>query len=303
MVVIGSALFGSGFFRGVSEAHSLLSQTGSVNHLVTIEQETPMDATEKLKGSASTESLVPKLQFGNELVQNLARRRIYLLRHGDVSYFDEQGQPFRPATVPLNQEGRLQAEAAGRVLAEVPLDRVVASDLIRSTETAKLIIAGRPLRLETSPEFREIQPGRLADIPADVLEQVFLLAFSGGIGRDTRFLAGETFGSLVDRVQGALRILLADPGWQHLLLVAHGGVNRTILAHALGLDLPGFGVLEQDPGCLNILDVDRAGRWLIRLMNYTPYNQAKKGMELTTMERLFLEYRADRGSITPGALP
>ena len=49
------------------------------------------------------------------------RRRIYLLRHGDVSYFDEHGRPFWPATVPLNQEGRLQAEAAGRVLAEVPL--------------------------------------------------------------------------------------------------------------------------------------------------------------------------------------
>ena len=59
------------------------------------------------------------------------RRRIYLLRHGDVSYFDDQGRPFRPATVPLNPEGRLQAEAAGRALAEVPLDRVVASDLVR----------------------------------------------------------------------------------------------------------------------------------------------------------------------------
>jgi len=220
-----------------------------------------------------------------------ARRRIYLLRHGDVSYFDEQGRPFRPATVPLNQEGRLQAEAASRVLADVPLDRAVASDLLRSVETANLIIAGRPLHLETCAPFREIQPGRLADIPADAIAQAFLLAFSGGIDRDTRFLAGETFGSLVDRVLGSLQILLADPRWQHLLLVAHGGVNRTILAHALGLDLRGFGALEQDPGCINILDVDSAGRWLIRLMNYTPYNAAKNGMELTTMEGLYLQYR------------
>jgi broad specificity phosphatase PhoE len=221
-----------------------------------------------------------------------ARRRIYLLRHGDVSYFDEHGRPFRPATVPLNPEGRLQAEAAARVLAEVPLDRVVASDLVRSAETANLVIAGRSLRLETYPEFREIQPGRLAEIPADAVEQAFLGAFSGGINRDTRFLAGETFGSLVDRVLGAVRMLLADPGWQHLLLVAHGGVNRTILAHALGLDLQGFGAFEQDPGCINIVDVDSAGRWLIRLVNYTPYNPAKKGIELTTMESLYLQYCA-----------
>jgi broad specificity phosphatase PhoE len=221
------------------------------------------------------------------------RRRIYLLRHGDVSYFDAQGRPFRPETVPLNEEGRLQAEAAGRVLADVPLDRAVGSDLLRSTETASLIIAGRSLHLETFPEFREIQPGRLADIPTDAVEQAFLMAFSGGIGRDTRFLAGETFGSLVDRVLGAFRLLLADPGWKHLLLVAHGGVNRAILGHALGLGLQGFGAFEQDPGCINILDIDSAGQWLIRLMNYTPYNAAKKGMELTTMERLYVQYRVD----------
>lgn len=225
------------------------------------------------------------------------RRRIYLLRHGDVSYFDEHGRPFRPATVPLNQEGRLQAEAAGRVLADVPFDRVVASDLVRSTETANLIIAGRPLRLETCSELREIEPGRLADIPADAVEQAFLLAFSGGIDRQTRFLAGETFGSLVDRVLGSVQLLLADPEWHHLLLVAHGGVNRTILAHALGLDLQGFGAFEQDPGCINILDVDSAGQWLIRLVNYTPYNPSKKGIELTTMEGLYLQYQRRHGMV------
>jgi probable phosphoglycerate mutase len=95
----------------------------------------------------------------------------------------------------------------------------------------------------------------------------------------------------VDRVQACLQELLADSSWQHLLIVAHGGVNRTILAQALGLDLRGLGLFEQDPGCINILDVDRAGRWLVRLVNYTPYNPAKVGLELTTMERLYLQYR------------
>src|SRR5437773_1785072 len=155
--------------------------------------------------------MVPKSQVADELLPKVARRRIYLLRHGDVSYFDEQGKPLRPASVPLNEAGRLQAEVAARTLA--------------------------------------------------------------------------------DSVLGSFRTLLADTAWRHLLLVAHGGVNRTILAHALGLDLEAFGVFEQDPGCINILDVDSAGRWLIRLVNYTPYNPAKKGLELTTMESLYLQYR------------
>ncbi|HEV3119841.1 MAG TPA: histidine phosphatase family protein [Gemmataceae bacterium] len=222
------------------------------------------------------------------------RRRIYLMRHGDVSYFDASGRPFRPDTVPLNDEGRLQAESAGRVLAGIPIDRVVASDLIRSVHTATLAVAGKGLQVETYEQLREIQPGRLADIPPEEMETAFIGAFVADVTRESRFLAGETFGSLIDRVQICFQNLLGDKGWKHLLIVAHGGVNRIILTHALGVGLQGFGTFEQDPGCLNILDVDDAGRMLIRLVNYTPDNPVKKGMELTTMERLYFQYRSKR---------
>src|SRR5262249_15497281 len=166
------------------------------------------------------------------------------------------------------------------------------SDLVRSVETATILTAGRGLEVETRPELREIQPGRLADLPRDGAERVFLGAFTDGIGRDTRFLGGETFGSLTDRVLAFLHTLLEDTTWRHLLVVAHGGVNRVLLTHALGCGLGGFGALEQDPCCVNILDVDAAGRWLVRLVNHSPYNAAKIGLQLTTMERLYLDYRS-----------
>jgi probable phosphoglycerate mutase len=220
------------------------------------------------------------------------RRRVYLLRHGDVSYFDEQGRPFRPDTVPLNAAGRAQAEAAGRELAAVPLDRVLSSDLIRSVETARLVMAGRGLLIETRPELREIRPGRLADIPPKTIEQAFLGAFTSGVEREARFLAGETYGALADRVLACFQTLLAEPHWRHLLLVAHGGVNRVLLSEAMGAGLRGFAAVEQDPGCINILDVDPHGRCLVRLVNYTPYNSLKAGMDLTTMERLYQEYKS-----------
>jgi probable phosphoglycerate mutase len=224
-----------------------------------------------------------------------ARRRIYLMRHGEVSYFDAAGRPYRPDQVQLNAEGRKQAEAAARALAEAPLDRVLASDLARSIETATIVVAGRGLTVETRPALREIQPGRLADIPAEGIEQAFLGAFGHEVSREVRFLAGETFGSLFDRVLACFRELLVDSSWRHLLMVAHGGVNRVLLAHALGLDIGGIGTLEQDPACINILDSDAAGRLLVRLVNHTPYNPAKVGLELTTMERLYLQYRQPDG--------
>jgi probable phosphoglycerate mutase len=219
------------------------------------------------------------------------RRRLYLMRHGEVSYFDLEGRPYHPGTVPLNAEGQLQAEAAARELADIPLDRALASTLLRSITTAHAVIAGRALELQTQEELCEIQPGRLADIPPNAVERAFVGAFGGDIERDTRFLGGETFGSLQDRVLQCFRQLLGDPSWRHALVVAHGGVNRTILAHALGVGLRGAGAMEQDAGCINIIDVDNDGRFLVRLVNYTPTNPMKIGIELTTMERIYLQYR------------
>src|SRR5437016_6299735 len=89
------------------------------------------------------------------------RRRIYLMRHGDVDFFAPDGRPYRPATVPLNDDGRRQAETAGRELAAVPLDRVVTSGLRRSVETAQFVLGSRGLTLESIPELREIEAGRL----------------------------------------------------------------------------------------------------------------------------------------------
>jgi broad specificity phosphatase PhoE len=220
-----------------------------------------------------------------------ARRRIYLLRHGEVSYFDAAGKPHHPGTVPLNTDGVAQVEAASRELAAAPFDRAVSSTLLRSVETAKTVIGDRSVPLETRAEIREIQPGRLADIPPDSVEQVFVGAFGRAIGRKTQFLGGETFGSLQDRVLACFGDLLADPDWRNLLIVAHGGVNRVILAHALGVELKGAGAMEQDAGCINIIDVDSEGRFLVRLVNHTPSNPVKIGIDLTTMERIYLEYR------------
>jgi probable phosphoglycerate mutase len=219
------------------------------------------------------------------------RRRLYLLRHGEVRYFDEQGQPFRPDTVPLTAEGQRQAEAVRAELAGVTFERVLTSDLLRCVETAEIVAAGRGVPVESCADLREVRPGRLADLPANGIEQAFLGAFTAGLTREARFLGGETFGSLVDRVTGCVARLLAEPGWRRALVVAHGGVNRAILAAALGGELTGFAALEQDPCCVNVLDVDGEGRWIVRLVNHTPYNAAKAGMELTTMERLLREYR------------
>jgi probable phosphoglycerate mutase len=207
-----------------------------------------------------------------------------------VSYFPE-GRPVPPEGVPLNDEGRAQAQAAARALAEVPFDRAISSGLPRTDETAAIVLGERALAVEVQPALREIRPGRLADIPTDDLYHTFTQALTRPLTTEDRFMMGESFGDLQARVLPAYQALAADRSWQRLLIVAHGAVNRVILGDVLGVGLESFGHLEQDPACINIFDLDERGYGIIRLLNYTPYSEVKAGIELTSMERYFLEYR------------
>jgi broad specificity phosphatase PhoE len=143
------------------------------------------------------------------------RRRIYLLRHAEVAYFDEHGQPVAPDEVPLTPTGRRQARRAGAALAGVRFDRVLP----------------------------------------------------------------------------ALERLLADPGWDTALAVLHGGVNRALLSFALSGRRLFLGAIEQAPACINVLDVDQAGGFVVRAVNATPWDPAYLAGRSTTMEELWAQYR------------
>jgi broad specificity phosphatase PhoE len=233
----------------------------------------------------------------------VSRRRIYLMRHAAVSYFDG-GRPLHPDSVPLTAEGREQARAAAVALADVRFDRVLTSGLPRTLETAGLVAPG--VDSESWPELRELVGGRLADIPEDELERAFVRFFEDVVPEDLRFLGGETIGSLFDRVLPALERLLADDGWDVALAVLHGGVNRAILSYALTGGRTFLGNFEQAPACLNVLDVVRGaeprGRsgWIVRAVNVTPYDLAHLRGRLTTMEELWTEYRST-SSTTPSS--
>jgi broad specificity phosphatase PhoE len=217
----------------------------------------------------------------------MSRRRIYLMRHAQVSYF-EDGRPLRPDGVPLTERGREQARAAAELLAGIGFDRVITSGLPRTVETARIVAPDK--EPEAWPELREIESGRLGEIPEDELEAAFVGAWRDVVPEDTLFLGGETIRSLLDRVLPAVDRLVADPSWDIVLAVLHGGVNRAILSHALTGDRVLLGNLEQSPACINVLDVGED--WVVRAVNYTPYDPAHLSGRLRTMEELWAEFRA-----------
>ena len=228
------------------------------------------------------------------------RRRIYLMRHGNVTYFDEAGKPVLPEAVPLNEQGRAQAAAAGLVFAAdgVRFDRVIVSGLPRTVETAMGVLAqtGQDIALETWPELVEIRGGKLASIDSAGLQQAFTGAFEGVVPEDKRFLDGESIAELMDRVHPALDRLRAADDWDTVLLVLHGGVNRAILSLALTGQRLFLGNLAQTVGCINALDVGAApGDWVVRFVNHAPPSVLQDDTRSTTMEILYEQYRKFRG--------
>ncbi|MOA44965.1 hypothetical protein D3C78_1673120 [compost metagenome] len=110
-----------------------------------------------------------------------------------------------------------------------------------------------------------------------------------------RFLGGESFESFSERVLDAWNALLQRP-WSQALLVAHDAVNRVLLSHvAGGTPLSCLQAFEQDPACINIIDLDvhdgQLRRALLRTVNYTAYDSIKERSRLTVMEQVYLRFQ------------
>lgn len=219
------------------------------------------------------------------------RRRVYLMRHGDVAYFGADGKPVSDSRlVVLTEKGRAEAAAMRALLAEAPIDRAICSGLPRTVETAELVLGDRTLPLERRAALEEIRGGdpiaraRLA--PPDYAYAMFRAADPGAC-----YANGESFRSFYDRVVPAYLGIIEELNWTHLLLVAHGGVNRALLCHITGAGLGAFGAFEQDTCCLNVIDVDADAqtgavlRTVIRGLNITPEDPGKLTRQLLTMER------------------
>ena len=222
------------------------------------------------------------------------RRRVYLARHGDVSYFGA-GEELGNEDPPLNSTGRAQAEALGQLLADAPIDLAACTGLQRTRQTAELAIGSRPLEIAVVEDLREAKTGTFEEVEsAEEMEALFVGAFDNAEVPGASFLTGEPYADLWARVAAAWQALLARDDWSQAFVAAHGVVNRTILAQALGAGPQIYRRLEQDMGCLNVLDIDGEGPdarvAYVRLVNFTPYNATKAGMHETTLEMLWRQF-------------
>jgi glucosyl-3-phosphoglycerate phosphatase len=166
-------------------------------------------------------------------------RRIVLLRHGQTDY-NVAGRMQGHIDSQLTEEGRAQAVRAAPVLATMPFDRIVSSDLARAVDTANTVAEAIGLPVKLDPRLRETHLGdwqgrSVAEVDADFPGQI---ADWRGDPR-WRPPGGESRVAVVERslpVVEEIDLDLADePGEQSLLLVAHGGMIGGLVSGLLEL--------------------------------------------------------------------
>ena len=154
----------------------------------------------------------------------------YFVRHGE-SEANAARRFAGQSDSPLTERGRRQAEAVAQELATVRFDRIVSSDLSRTRETAEAIARRLGLGVEVIPELREIDVG---DRTGTLFDET-----AGLPGwRDDEFVAwpgGETLDRVLDRVLGVIGRLVRESPAKTILVVGHGGINRILISHFLGI--------------------------------------------------------------------
>lgn len=228
------------------------------------------------------------------------RKRVYLMRHGEVSYRRPEGRTVFSTEVELNDEGIEQARQMHELLAEVPFDLGAHTGLNRTRQTAELVLGDRLVPLHEINTLREIEVGSIDDLSDDRIDAEFTYGIERAAEPGASFLGGESFADFQDRIVPAFEAFLRRADWTTALLVGHGGTNAVILGWVTRGGLAGLPAFEQDAGCVNIIDADIVDgeiiRRMIRAVNLTPYNLTKHEHYLTVAERIVAGHREIRKS-------
>ena len=177
---------------------------------------------------------------------------LWMARHGKTEA--PSGVAIGRTDVPLAAAGRRQAAELAERLAGVPLQRIYASDLRRSRETAERVASAHGLPVEIDADLRELDFGawegrRLADLWRDSPAE------AGEWESDLRRVPatfGETFAELEARVN---RFAASLPRCGDALVVAHRGSLAVLYAQLSGASIATAWRLSFELGGLTRLEL------------------------------------------------
>jgi len=164
---------------------------------------------------------------------------------------------------------------------EAMLSAVYCSNLSRAIRSAEIVAGPHGLQPVIVPEFRERNFGVWEGKTFNEIKDQYPSEFEAWVSDPVKYspVNGESTSVVFDRAIKALDGIMSKHAAESsgmkegpadsIALVAHGGVNRIILCHLMGVPLENIFRIEQDPAAINIIEF--WGRYpVIKLLNGGP---------------------------------
>ena len=177
--------------------------------------------------------------------------RMYLMRHGHVNNGNEKRYLGR-TDVPLDAVGIEQAKTLREYFKTIPLNAVFTSPLKRCVQTTEIVCKGKYRHYEMVEAFTEIDMGDWENVPMAQIKSAYPKLYAQR-GENLEYFTppnGESFHDVAGRAKYAFDAI-THHAQGSILIVAHAGVNRTILANILDISINEMFCIEQPYACVN----------------------------------------------------
>ena len=196
---------------------------------------------------------------------------LYLIRHG-ATEGSETKRYKGSIDVPMSEKGTEQVKKASEFIFETVTQRhgdtkkitftdsgiraVYCSPLSRALKSAEIIAEPHGLKPIVIEDLRERSFGIWEGMTFTEIKENYPKEFEAWAGNPLRYspVDGESTVEVRERAVKAVDSLLSNHNSEHIAIVAHGGVNRIILCHIMGIPLENIFRIEQDFAAVNIIE-------------------------------------------------
>lgn len=208
---------------------------------------------------------------------------LVIVRHGETVWnVEERWQGHADSS--LTEKGKMQTQQLAIKLRNILFAAVYSSDLLRSSDTAKLLSVTRNLEVQLTQALRERYAGRIQGTTAqerqrsEELRELIVKYFA--LTPDQRwhgrpFPEWETDEEVVSRVLTQLRVIAVAHPQQSVLVVTHGGVMRNLLVHLGHISREAASTVKMDNAGYMILTSDGVEFWIKKVQGLNGANPWK----------------------------
>jgi len=197
-----------------------------------------------------------------------SKTRVYLIRHGQVVGHETPSYNGH-ADVALTEYGISQYQGLRERLKDERITACHSSDLSRCADGAKIICAELGITPKLDARLRELNIGIWEGMTWSEIVAKYPQEWADRLADivNYRVPEGESLLDLAERAIPSLQEIVAAHRGENVLVVGHGGMNRTLLLDAIGAPLCCLFNIEQKYGCLNIIDFYDDGKRTVTLLN------------------------------------